>query len=102
MFLIALVGLTILSGFCLAMTKHSCCQPKSSDCPIQSVQNGASPAAVRALENPGLEPGPVSKPAKDKPIASAAYKQNEIPEFILPNYHLSASITHQTNAPPQA
>jgi hypothetical protein len=101
-FLIAFAGLIVLSGFCLAMEKHSCCQSKASSCPIQSVQKAASPSEAKALKCPGLRSATALKPVKkDASAAPAARKQSEAPEFILPNYHISASIAHQTNAPPQ-
>ena len=102
LFLTAFIGLIVLSGFCLAMEKHSCCQPKASDCPIISIQDASSPEAVKALKHPVFKSTPVSKPVKDKPVAPAVHDHSAAPEFSPPNYHLSAKISHQTTAPPQA
>ncbi|OGB91016.1 hypothetical protein A2625_06885 [candidate division WOR-1 bacterium RIFCSPHIGHO2_01_FULL_53_15] len=102
LFLSAFFGLIILSGFCLAMEKHSCCQPKASDCPILSVQDAASPEAVKSIQKPDTKSAPAAKPLKDKSVAPSEHKHSEVPDFRLPNYHLSAKISHQTTAPPRA
>lgn len=100
--ILAIAGLILLSGFCLAMEKHSCCPPQASDCPIVSVQEASSPDAVKEPKTTDAKSTPVSTPARENSVAPAAHKHSEVPDIILPNYHLLSMIAHQTTAPPQA
>ncbi|MBI5399874.1 hypothetical protein HZB07_04610 [Candidatus Saganbacteria bacterium] len=101
LFLITFAGLILLSGFCLAMEKHSCCRPKTSDCPIVSVPDAASPEATKLINKPDIKSVPVLKPVKNKVIAPAEHQHSAVPDFIPPQYHLCVKISHQTAAPPQ-
>jgi len=98
----AFAGLALFSGFCLAANNHSCCPKVKTECPMQSLQKASPSVEAKGIKikNPPTRPAPGHKhesnlflPLRQEFVSS---------DTSLPNLFLSAKISHQTTAPPQA